>query len=77
MDFKFTKHQAYVIVLVALLCIAGLEVVALMKGIDGALMATSMGLIFGIAGYAVGKKESSNVQKTPDNDGSGGSGGTQ
>ena len=41
--------------LTALVLIATLTVVALINGVDGAMLISSMSIISGIAGYTVGK----------------------
>ena len=43
------------ITIVAIICICILEIVALLKGIDGAMLATVFTLISGLAGYKVGE----------------------
>ena len=46
-------------VITAILAITSLSALALIKGIDGAILATSCTLIAGLAGYTIGKKTSS------------------
>ena len=38
-------------VIVAMVCITALEIVALLKGIDGALLSTVVAVVAGLAGY--------------------------
>jgi len=42
-------------VIVAMVCITALEIVALLKGIDGALLSTVIAVLAGLAGYKYGK----------------------
>jgi len=42
-------------VIVAMVCITALEIVALLKGIDGALLSTVIAVLAGLAGYKFGK----------------------
>lgn len=44
-------------VIVAMVCIAALEIVALLKGIDGAMLSTVVAIIAGLAGYKYGKEK--------------------
>ena len=41
--------------IVAIACITALLITALIKGMDGALLATGIGVIAGLGGYIVGK----------------------
>jgi len=43
------------LLIVAILCITGLEAIALLKGIDGAVLSSVFSVIGGIVGYAFGK----------------------
>lgn len=43
-------------VLVAIVAITILESIALLKGIDGTLMSTSIAVIAGLAGYVAGRR---------------------
>jgi len=45
-----------IIVIVAILAVAGLEFYALSLGINGALLGASLSIIGGLAGYKVGLK---------------------
>ena len=47
------KNLDWKIVGVSILAIAGIEVVALLKGVDGALMVLAVGAIAGLAGYVI------------------------
>ena len=44
-------------VVVAMICITVLEVIALLKGIDGTLLSTVVAIIAGLAGYKYGKNK--------------------
>ena len=41
------------VVITAIVCIAALDAVALLKGIDGTLLMTSLALIAGLAGWTI------------------------
>ena len=43
--------------IVAIIALAIIEIVALLKGVNGQLLATTIALIAGIGGYSIGKKE--------------------
>ena len=43
--------------IVAIIALAVIEVVALLKGVNGQLLATTIALIAGIGGYSMGKKQ--------------------
>ena len=40
---------------VAMLCIAALTAIAIIKGIDGVLLATALTVLAGLGGFALGK----------------------
>ncbi len=42
--------------IIAIICITALEIVAITQGINGALLAGSIGIIAGLGGYAVKRK---------------------
>ncbi len=44
-------------VIVAMVCITILEVIALLKGIDGALFSTVIAVLAGLAGYKYGERK--------------------
>jgi len=48
-------------VICAMICITVLEVVALLKGIDGALLSTVIAVLSGLAGYRFGKMQEANT----------------
>ena len=49
-------------VIVAMVCITILEIVALLKGIDGALLSSAVAIIAGLAGYQIREfKENSKI----------------
>jgi len=43
-------------VIVAMVCITVLEIIALLKGIDGALLSMVIAVLAGLAGYKYGKR---------------------
>ncbi len=45
----------HLVTLTAIICITFLEVVALLKGVDGQVLSTVFAVIAGLGGYAVGK----------------------
>lgn len=49
----------------AMACITILEIVALLKGIDGMMLSTSIGVIAGLGGFWLGRNQSSRKQ-TPE-----------
>lgn len=53
---KVNKHTVQVI---SVVCLTAISCTALVRGIDGVLLASICGLIGGIAGYSVGKANSS------------------
>jgi len=44
------------ITIIAIISIAVLEVIALLKGIDGQIFATVISIIAGLGGYTIGRK---------------------
>ena len=46
------------ITIIAIISIAVLEVIALLKGIDGQIFATVISIIAGLGGYTIGRKVS-------------------
>lgn len=44
------------ITIIAIICIAVLEAIALLMGIDGQLFATVISVIAGLGGYTIGRK---------------------
>jgi len=49
-------EDSTIIKLVAIICLTGMMISALFKGIDSALLGTISAIIGGIAGYEVGRK---------------------
>ena len=50
------------ITIIAIISVVILEIVALIKGIDGQIFATVISVIAGLGGYTIGKKVSENEQ---------------
>lgn len=46
-----------IVAIVAILALALVEIVALIRGLDGQLFLTSIGAIFGIVGYSFGRRK--------------------
>ncbi len=57
MEFHLTRKQAFIVLLLAGAGITLLEAVALLKGMNGAALTSSIGAIAALAGYAVGKRK--------------------
>jgi len=50
-------------VIVAMVCITVLEIIALLKGIDGALLSTVIAVLAGLAGYKYGVRKDNYGEK--------------
>ncbi|GAI69229.1 unnamed protein product [marine sediment metagenome] len=42
--------------LAAMLCVTALEIVALLSGVNGAILSLTVGALAGLGGYALGKR---------------------
>ena len=54
---KFSLEGVGIEATVAIIAIVIMEVVALMQGIDGKILATCLMLVAGLGGYEIGKKK--------------------
>jgi len=52
------------ITIIAIICVAVLECIALLMGIDGQIFATVISVIAGLGGYTIGKKVSGGENET-------------
>jgi hypothetical protein len=58
---KKLRRQSSLTTIVAILCLTVIELAALHKGIDGALLTTVVGFIAGLGGYWLGRNGHSQV----------------
>ena len=61
---KKLRSQSSLTTIVAILCLTVIELAALHKGIDGALLTTVVGFIAGLGGYWFGRN--GNLPKAPE-----------
>jgi hypothetical protein len=59
---EMAKHRIEAIM--AMICITILEVIALMKGIDGMFLSTVIAIIAGLGGFWIGRATSNNGSNT-------------
>ncbi len=52
-----TKYNKIIVSLTAIISIATIDIMALVQGINGVLMMSSIAIIGGIAGYGIAKKK--------------------
>lgn len=57
-ETKTEKAKHWSIPVTAMICIAGLEIYALSQGINGTILAGTIGILAGLGGFIIGKKTS-------------------
>lgn len=55
---KRVRWESFIVTLTAILCITVLEVIALLKGIDGQVYSTVLAVLAGLGGYTIGRSTS-------------------
>ncbi len=50
---RLSRNFRSALILIVVLCITGLEIIALIKGVDGQVLSIVVGLLAGLAGYKI------------------------